>query len=158
MGSGEMPFRSGAEKIVRVANELKDMSREVQEFRSANSSDDAIDQLSDPMGSEMLTRWDMMHSAPDILVTNYSMLNAMLMREQEETVFKQTKDWINADPNNIFHLVIDELHLYRHSQNSKAIRGLVIHKNHNLLLVNQIIYQSVFHRIRIRDQFLSRPY
>ena len=128
MGSGEMPFRSGAEKIARVANELKDMSREVQEFRSANSSDDAIDQLSDPMGSEMLTRWDMMHSAPDILVTNYSMLNAMLMREQEETVFKQTKDWINADPNNIFHLVIDELHLYRGTQGSEValvIRNLL---------------------------------
>ena len=128
MGSGEMPFSSGAEKVVRVANELKDMSREVHEFRSANSSDDAIDQLSDPMGSEMLTRWDMMHSAPDILVTNYSMLNAMLMREQEESMFKQTRDWINADPNNIFHLVIDELHLYRGTQGSEValvIRNLL---------------------------------
>ena len=128
MGSGEMPFGSGAEKVVRVANELKDMSREVQEFRSANSNDDAIDQLSDPMGSEMLTRWDMMHSAPDILVTNYSMLNAMLMREQEESIFKQTRDWINADPNNIFHLVIDELHLYRGTQGSEValvIRNLL---------------------------------
>jgi DEAD/DEAH box helicase domain-containing protein len=128
MGSGEMPFGSGAEKVARVANELKDMSREVQEFRSANSSDDAIDQLSDPMGSEMLTRWDMMHSAPDILVTNYSMLNAMLMREQEESIFKQTRDWINANPNNIFHLVIDELHLYRGTQGSEValvIRNLL---------------------------------
>jgi DEAD/DEAH box helicase domain-containing protein len=128
MGMGEMPFGSGAEKVVRVANELKDMSREVQEFRSANSSDDAIDQLSDPMGSEMLTRWDMMQSAPDILVTNYSMLNAMLMREQEESIFKQTRDWINADPNNIFHLVIDELHLYRGTQGSEValvIRNLL---------------------------------
>jgi DEAD/DEAH box helicase domain-containing protein len=128
MGSGEMPLGSGAEKVVRIANELKDMSREVNEFRSANSSDDAIDQLSDPMGSEMLTRWDMMHSAPDILVTNYSMLNAMLMREQEESIFKQTRDWINADPNNIFHLVIDELHLYRGTQGSEValvIRNLL---------------------------------
>jgi DEAD/DEAH box helicase domain-containing protein len=128
MGTGEMPLGSGAEKVVRVANELKDMSREVHEFRSANSSDDAIDQLSDPMGSEMLTRWDMMHSAPDILVTNYSMLNAMLMREQEESIFKQTKDWINSNPNNIFHLVIDELHLYRGTQGSEValvIRNLL---------------------------------
>ncbi len=128
MGSGEMPFGSGAEKVARVANELKDMSREVHEFRNANSSDDAIDQLSDPMGSEMLTRWDMMHAAPDILVTNYSMLNAMLMREQEESIFKQTRDWINANPDNVFHLVIDELHLYRGTQGSEValvIRNLL---------------------------------
>jgi len=128
MGSGEMPLGSGAEKVVRVAKELKDMSKEVEDFRSANSSDDAIDQLSDPMGSEMLTRWDMMHSAPDILVTNYSMLNAILMRAQEETIFQQTRDWIKSDPENIFHLVIDELHLYRGTQGSEValvIRNLL---------------------------------
>ena len=32
----------------------------------------------------MLTRWDMVRAPPDILVTNYSMLNAMLMRQLEE--------------------------------------------------------------------------
>jgi|SRR5215213_46828 len=64
-------------------------------------------------GSEMWSRWDMQDNAPDILVTNYSMLNIMLMRAVEGPIFDQTRAWLNADRSNIFHLVVDELHTYR---------------------------------------------
>ena len=73
-------------------------------------------------GAEMRSRWDMQDAAPDILVTNFSMLSVMLMRDADEKIFSQTKEWLEADPwranqdgepTRIFHLVIDELHLYR---------------------------------------------
>lgn len=62
---------------------------------------------------EMWDRFSMQENAPDILITNYSMLNVMLMRENEAAMFESTKQWLAEDPSHIFHLVIDELHTYR---------------------------------------------
>ena len=68
----------------------------------------------DPDGAETWSRWDMQAAAPDLLITNYSMLNIMLMRSVEESIFDQTRLWLADDrKRNIFHLVIDELHTYR---------------------------------------------
>jgi Lhr-like helicase len=67
----------------------------------------------DPDGSEMWSRWDMQETPPDILITNYSMLNVMLMRGVEADMFDQTRRWLAEDKRNQFHLVVDELHSYR---------------------------------------------
>jgi len=64
-------------------------------------------------GSEMRSRWDMQDCPPDILITNYSMLNIMMMRSIENNVFDATRDWLQSDPENQFFLIIDELHAYR---------------------------------------------
>jgi Lhr-like helicase len=64
-------------------------------------------------GGEMWSRWDMQDAPPDILITNYTMLNIMLMRDVEASVFDMTRAWLAADPAHIFHLVVDELHSYR---------------------------------------------
>ncbi len=64
-------------------------------------------------GGEMWSRWDMQEAPPDILITNYSMLNIMLMRSLEAPIFDLTRQWLAADPSNIFHLIVDELHTYR---------------------------------------------
>ncbi|MSP12366.1 MAG: DEAD/DEAH box helicase, partial [Chloroflexi bacterium] len=64
-------------------------------------------------GSEMLARWDMQNDPPDILITNYSMLNIMLMRDNERQMFEQTRKWLEEDPSHVFTLVVDELHTYR---------------------------------------------
>ena len=61
----------------------------------------------------MWSRWDMQDHPPDILITNYSMLNIMLMRGVEASIFDQTRQWLQADPSHVFHLVVDELHTYR---------------------------------------------
>ena len=60
--------------------------------------------------AEMWDRFSMQDNAPDILITNYSMLNVMLMRENEADIFADTKKWLREDRTNVFHLVIDELH------------------------------------------------
>lgn len=64
-------------------------------------------------GGEMWSRWDMQDHPPDILITNYSMLNIMLMRSMETPVFDTTRQWLAADHSHLFHLVVDELHTYR---------------------------------------------
>ena len=63
--------------------------------------------------SEMRTRFDMQQTPPDILITNYSMLAMMLMREVDNPILKKTREWLEKDQSHIFHLVIDELHLNR---------------------------------------------
>jgi DEAD/DEAH box helicase domain-containing protein len=67
----------------------------------------------DPSGGEMWSRWDMQETPPDILITNYSMLNIMLMRSVENSIFEHTKHWLRANRDHKFHLVVDELHTYR---------------------------------------------
>ena len=66
-----------------------------------------------PGDPELLTRHEVQAAPPDILVTNYSMLEYMLMRPLERPIFDQTRDWLEANPNETFLLVIDEAHLYR---------------------------------------------
>jgi hypothetical protein len=62
---------------------------------------------------ELFTRHEVQVAAPDILVTNYSMLEYMLMRPLERPVFDQTKEWLADNPHEKFLLVVDEAHLYR---------------------------------------------
>jgi len=66
-----------------------------------------------PGDPELLTRHEAHDAPPDILVTNYSMLEYMLMRPLERPIFDRTRDWLEANPKERFLLVIDEAHLYR---------------------------------------------
>ena len=73
-------------RVQDVAEELRRMERDAD----AMDTDDLelISQFSDPRVGEMLSRWDMIESPPDILVANYSMLNVMLMRAREAELFR----------------------------------------------------------------------
>lgn len=66
-------------------------------------------------GGEMVSRWDMHAAPPDILVTNASMLGAMLSREVEDTIFETTHKWLMENDDAYFYLIFDELHLIRGS-------------------------------------------
>jgi hypothetical protein len=54
----------------------------------------------------------MQENPPDILITNVSMLSAMLNREVEAPVFEKTREWLERD-DSYFYLILDELHLQR---------------------------------------------
>lgn len=71
-------------------------------------------------GAEMRSRWDILTAPPDILITNYSMLNVMLMREREQPIFDATRRWLEADDSNVMTLVVDELHMYRGTEGSEV--------------------------------------
>ena len=51
---------------------------------------------------ELLTRHEVQGAPPDILVTNYSMLEYMLMRPLERPIFDYTRDWLEANPKRAF--------------------------------------------------------
>lgn len=64
-------------------------------------------------GAEISSRWEMHRHAPDLLITNTSMLSAMLVREIDEPIWAQTKQWLQSTSDAYFFLVLDELHLQR---------------------------------------------
>lgn len=63
--------------------------------------------------SELFTRGEMQKICPDILITNYSMLEYMLMRPIEDAFWNKTIKWLNISEKNKLMLVIDEAHMYR---------------------------------------------
>ena len=63
-------------------------------------------------GSEMLCRWDIQAAPPDILVTNYSMLEYMLVRPIESPIFERTRRWLADGDDRVLTLVLDEAHTY----------------------------------------------
>ncbi|AYC18355.1 ATP-dependent RNA helicase RhlE [Dickeya dianthicola] len=80
-------------------------------------------------GGEMVSRWDMQAAPPDVLVTNASMLGAMLSREVEDDIFDVTRDWLVNNDDAYFYLVFDELHLIRGSAGTETamlIKSLII--------------------------------
>lgn len=66
-----------------------------------------------PDDAELFTRHEVIEAPPDVLVTNYSMLEYMLMRPLERPIFEATKAWLTHNPGQRLLLVIDEAHLYR---------------------------------------------
>lgn len=104
-------------------------------------------------GAEMRSRFDMQLSPPDIMITNYSMLSIMLMRDVDSGIFEKTRSWLacedlplaqreNEKKNRVFHLIIDELHLYRGTQGSEVayllklvLNRLGLHPEHDQLRI-----------------------
>lgn len=66
-----------------------------------------------PGDGELLTRHEMQDACPDLLVTNYSMLEYMLLRPIERSLFDDTRAFYEAHPDEKFIFVLDEAHLYR---------------------------------------------
>lgn len=74
----------------------------------------------DDNDAELITRFEMQQFCPDILITNYSMLEYMLLRPREAKIWNETKQWLQADINNKLLLVIDEAHMYRGSSGGEV--------------------------------------
>ena len=62
---------------------------------------------------ELFTRHEMQESPPDILITNYSMLEYMLIRPVEMNIFSETSKWLKSHEDNYLTVVLDEAHMYR---------------------------------------------
>jgi len=144
--TGQTPVagREYPDKRNKLRSDLQDMDRtmrsikrDIQKARqvlddaqNADEEKDATKKLDEQIeklhffprmdGAEMLTRWDMQSHPPDILITNYSMLNIMLLRDQEKEMIEKTRAWIESDSNNVFTLVVDELHMYRGTQGTEV--------------------------------------
>ena len=70
--------------------------------------------------AELLTRFEIVSYPPDILITNYSMLEYMLMRPIEQNIWDKTKEYLQANDKNKLLFVIDEAHMYRGSSGGEV--------------------------------------
>ena len=124
-------------RLGRLRDELLDRELQSQAIREAIRSGQARDPESQYFfpqieGGEMWSRWDMQDASPDILITNYSMLNIMLMRSLEQGMFEETRRWLGepGHPERRFTLVVDELHSYRGTPGTEVayIVRLLLHR------------------------------
>ena len=118
-----------AKRVVDVGEIIKEQIKACDEAISQLAKDttktpndllEASAQFTDPRIGEMVSRWDMISAAPDIFITNTSMLNIALLRQLENPILEQTKVWLSENPANIFTLVVDELHGYRGTQGTEV--------------------------------------
>ena len=114
-------------------DELDDMGRipakDLEGFRSKGQLRETQFRTQ-PGDAELYTRQEMHgeenpHGGiPDVLITNYSMLEYMLLRPIEQPFFEETKSWLDADDANELNIVLDEAHLYRGAQGAEV--GLLL--------------------------------
>ena len=69
---------------------------------------------------ELLIRHEAQEELPDLLVTNYSMLEYMLLRPIERAIFSTSRAYFEAHPAERLLLVLDEAHLYRGAQGTEV--------------------------------------
>ena len=97
--------------------------------------------VTDELDSEMITRFEMQKEAPDILITNYSMLEYMLMRTVEQNIWTQTKEWLQASPQNKLLFIIDEAHMYKGASGGEV--ALLIRRFFNKLNIDRSRIQFI---------------
>jgi DEAD/DEAH box helicase domain-containing protein len=125
IGGQTIPEKNSDPIAKDISVQIKGMIDELDDY---SDNIDAVFQVQNPLLGEMSNRWDMILAPPDILISNFSMLNIMLMREEEENIFRSTKEWLSENKNNVFTLIIDEIHLYRGTQGTEialTIRNLL---------------------------------
>ncbi|GGV05578.1 DEAD/DEAH box helicase [Kitasatospora aureofaciens] len=105
---GDVRSPSGQKILRREFTETEKRARQAQQ-----AGDDKRFFVPRLDGAEMRSRWDMIETPPDIMITNYSMLNVMMLRPRESGIFDKTRQWLEEVPGARFTLVVDELHMYR---------------------------------------------
>lgn len=134
--SGAIINKKKVTQLIEVLRQIETDSQRVEEYiqltgKTGNEAKDLKSFFQRLDGTEMRSRFDMQVSPPDILITNYSMLSIMLMRDIDSGIFDETKKWLAcedlpetqravAKSDRIFHLIIDELHLYRGTQGTEV--------------------------------------
>jgi len=138
-----VPNKYKVQQLKKELNLIEDNISQLNEYIIQNPDDLKKDKIADLKanfqqldGAEMRTRFDMQETPPDIMITNFSMLSIMLMRNIENSIFDKTKAWLNCTTEfdaelsseekeqekkeRVFHLIIDELHLYRGGSGSET--------------------------------------
>ena len=150
-GAGGLPTSNkDRQRVSDAAAALRDLIRDLEVVTKDDSMQDLLAEFPDPRNGELVARWDMVATPPDILVTNYSMLNAILMRDIEEPLFDLTRNWLVSDPSNTFTLVVDEVHLYRGTSGAEV--AMVIRN-----LLNRLGLEPTSPQLRILATSASLP-
>ena len=73
-----------------------------------------------PEDPELFLRHEAQENVPDLLVTNYSMLEYMLLRPIERDIFRVTAEYYAENRGARLLLILDEAHLYRGAQGTEV--------------------------------------
>lgn len=141
---GENDFDENVKYAETIRRDILEQSAEVQEklkelgkYPSKADLESFVDRLEDPNAiltdpndAELVTRYEMQMFCPDILITNYSMLEYMLMRPIEKSIWESTREWLESSNDNKLLFVIDEAHMYRGSAGGEVALLIrrVLHK------------------------------
>lgn len=132
--------------ILLQSEEVKAKLRELGKYPSKRDLGTFIQRLkdnetilTDPYDAELITRQEMHRYCPDILITNYSMLEYMLMRPIEKGIWRSTTEWLESDPKNKLLFIIDEAHMYRGSSGGEVA-----------LLVRRVLHKLGIGRERVQ--------
>lgn len=109
-----------------------------------------------PDDSELITRHEVQVSPPDLLVTNYSMLEYMLMRPIERSIFDSTKGWLECNPSEKFLIILDEAHLYRGAGGAEV--GLLIRRLTDRLGVSSDRIQAICATASFSDRDYAKEF
>ena len=126
--------------------EAKKKLQSLGKYPSKFNLEDFIDNLeaglsnpTNPKDAELITRHEMQISCPDILITNYSMLDFMMVRKIEQDIWEQTKCWFEKDKRNKLLFIIDEAHKYKGSAGAEVA-----------LLIRRVLHKLGIPRSRVQ--------
>jgi ATP-dependent helicase YprA (DUF1998 family) len=103
-----------------------------------------------PDDTELLTRHEVQGAPPDLLVTNYSMLEYMLMRPIERPIFDCTHEWLAKNRDEKFLVVLDEAHLYRGAAGAEV--GLLLRRLRDRLGIPPDRFQVICATASFKDK------
>ena len=103
-----------------------------------------------PDDSELITRYEVQNAPPDLLLTNYSMLEYMLMRPIERPIFDRTREWLSKNPDEKFLVVLDEAHLYRGAAGAEV--GLLLRRLRDRLDIPATRFQVICATASFKDE------
>ncbi len=118
-------FIPGSEEYIRKEKSINELVK-LGKYPAKINLDNFVNRLAtgdhftDDNDAELITRQEIRKNCPDILITNYSMLQYMLIRPIEECLWKDTRNWLNASPKNKMLFIIDEAHMYRGSSGGEV--------------------------------------
>jgi len=107
------------ESLLERDNDVVDQLKHMGKYPAKQNLEEFVENLlngihlTSEQDAEMITRFEMQQNTPDILITNYSMLEYMLMRQEEQSLWIDTRKWLESSEENRLLFVIDEAHMYR---------------------------------------------
>lgn len=134
------------EKLIELGKypSKKDLKAFVERLRSGSIK------LTAPDDSELIMRQEMQRNCPDILISNYSMLEYMLMRPIEKSLWENTRQWLSSNPQNKLLFIIDEAHMYHGASGAEV--ALLIRRVLNKLEINRDRVQFILTSASVPDK------
>lgn len=132
-------------ELINEDKEIKKNLISIGKYPSKYNLEEYIDNLkngkhiTNDKDAELITRQEMQQLCPDIMITNYSMLEYMLIRPEEKGFWDKTIKWLNKSENNKLTIIIDEAHMYRGAAGGEVS-----------LLIRRVLYKLGIGREKVR--------